>query len=69
VENETGAFQNHCKTTVMAVRFWTDQLKRAILTRYGKVGGNIDIVRQLLQHTKSVMRHANGLDRVEHKFI
>jgi hypothetical protein len=53
----------------MAVRFWTDQLKRAILTRYGKVGGNIDIVRQLLQHTKSVMRHANGLDRVEHKFI
>lgn len=55
--------------SIVAVRFWTDQLKRAIQTRYGAVGNSVDTVRQLLQHTKTVLRNKNGMDLVEHKFI
>jgi hypothetical protein len=53
----------------MAIRFWTDQLKRAILVRYGSVGNDIHVVRRLLQHTRTVLRNPNGMDRVEEKFI
>ena len=62
--------QTHNKSTTMAaVRFWTEQLKRAILIRYGPVGNNVNVVRQLLHHTKQVVRHKDGLDNVLYKFI
>jgi hypothetical protein len=56
-------------TTIAAVRFWTEQLKRAILIRYGPVGNNVNAVRQLLHHTKQVVRNKDGLDLVLYKFI
>ena len=54
-----------------AVRFWTDQLKRAIQTRYGAVGNRVDVVRRLLHHTRTVRRNKDGMDLVkeQHKFI
>lgn len=60
---------NNKEQSMGAVRFWTEQLKRAILIRYGPVGDNIETVRRLLQHTKAVLRHPNGMDRVADKFI
>ena len=56
-------------TTIAAVRFWTEQLKRAILIRYGPVGNNVNVVRQLLHHTKQVVRNKDGLDLVLYRFI
>lgn len=55
--------------TIAAVRFWTEQLKRAILIRYGPLGNNVNVVRQLLHHTKQVVRNKDGLDLVLYKFI
>jgi hypothetical protein len=63
--------QQDATNTIIAVRFWTDQLKYAILIRYGKLGntGSINIVRELLRHTKHVLRQKEGLDHVANKFI
>ena len=55
--------------TIVAVRFWTEQLKRAILIRYGSVGNNVETVRKLLQHTRTILRNKDGMDKVEYKFI
>lgn len=56
-------------TTIRAVRFWTEQLKRAMLIRYGPVGNNVNVVRQLLHHTKQVVRQKDGMDHATYKFI
>jgi hypothetical protein len=60
---------NQSSTTMGAVRFWTEQLKRAILVRYGPVGNNVNVVRQLLHHTKQVLRNKDGMDHVQYNFI
>lgn len=52
-----------------ALRFWTEQLKRVIMIRYGSVGHDIDTVRRLMQHTRTVLRNSNGMELVHHKFI
>jgi hypothetical protein len=59
----------HKSSTIAAVRFWTEQLKRAILIRYGPVGNNVHVVRQVLHHTKQVVRNKDGMDHVLYKFI
>jgi hypothetical protein len=59
----------HYEKTIAVVRFWTDQLKRAIMTRYGPVGNDVNTVRKLLHHSKQVVRHKKGIDLVTHKFI
>jgi hypothetical protein len=68
-KNQNHASQSSTAKTIIAVRFWTDQLKNAILVRYGKLGNNAHIVRQLLLHTKQVLRQKDGLDRAINKFI
>ena len=60
---------NKSTGTIVAVRFWTEQLKRAILTRYGPVGNNVGVVRQLLHHTKQVVRNKDGIEHAMYKFI
>ena len=44
------------------VRFWTEQLKRAHMLRYGNLGQEIDFVRRVLQQ-------ANGWNAVEYSFL
>ena len=60
---------NKSTGTIVAVRFWTEQLKRAILIRYGPVGSNVGVVRQLLHHTKQVVRNKDGIEHAMYKFI
>jgi hypothetical protein len=42
------------------VHFWTDQLKRVHMIRYGKLGENIEHVRNVMKHTKLVLRNRDG---------
>ena len=42
------------------VHFWTDQLKRVHMIRYGKLGEDIENVRNVMKHTKLVLRNRNG---------
>ena len=51
------------------VRFWTEQLKRAHMLRYGNLGQEIDFVRRVLQHSRTVLRQANGWNAVEYSFL
>jgi hypothetical protein len=44
--------------------FWADQLRRAVMVRYGSVGHDINHVRRLLQHTRTVLRQRHGMQQV-----
>jgi hypothetical protein len=55
--------------TIGQVRFWTDQLKRAVMVRYGPLGHSPERVRRMMQHTRTVLRQKDGMDAVQHKFI
>ena len=51
------------------VRFWTDQLKRAHMIRYGKMGHQVEAMRACMVHTKLVLRNLNGLTKSDCAFI
>jgi len=55
--------------TIIKVRFWTEQLKRAHMIRYGELGKSLDYVRDVMKHTKIVLRQPNGFRMVKSKFI
>lgn len=57
------------ESTRQQLVFWTDQLKRAIQCRYGALGNDVNKVRRMLQHCRTVCRNPNGMDLVERKFI
>lgn len=56
------------KTTNL-IRFWTEQLKRAHMVRYGELGHNLELVRKAMKHTQLVLRSDGGFFRVGCKFI
>jgi hypothetical protein len=51
------------------VHFWTDQLKRVHMIRYGKLGEDIENVRNVMKHTKLVLRNRDGWYMTRHCFI
>jgi hypothetical protein len=55
--------------TLPKLKFWTEQLKRAVMIRYGSLGDNVDSVRNAMQHSRVVLRNRNGMDLASHKFI
>jgi hypothetical protein len=55
--------------TLPKVRFWTEQLKRAHLTRYGSLGNNVEHVRAIMKHTQMVLRNKDGLQKAPFDFI
>ena len=57
------------KEGMAQVRFWTEQLKKTVMTRYGNLGENVENVRALMKHSKLVLRMRNGWYSVDDKFI
>jgi hypothetical protein len=55
--------------TLSQLRFWTEQLKQACMTRYGSLGQNIDHVRKIMQHSRLVLRTPDGLTCATYPFI
>ena len=55
--------------TLPKVKFWTEQLKRAHLIRYGPLGNDVNVVRMMMKHTQLVLRNKNGRDQVAYDFI
>ncbi|GKY92750.1 hypothetical protein MPSEU_000245000 [Mayamaea pseudoterrestris] len=47
--------------TLPKLRFWTEQLKKAHMIRYGKLGCDVESVRKCMMHTKAVLRQKDGL--------
>mmetsp|Transcript_299 Transcript_299/g.574 ORF Transcript_299/g.574 Transcript_299/m.574 type:complete len:522 (+) Transcript_299:121-1686(+) len=57
------------KEGMAQVRFWTEQLKKTVMTRYGNLGENVEFVRALMKHSKLVLRMRNGWYSADDKFI
>jgi len=53
----------------MKLKFWTEQLKKAVMTRYGSLGSDVNNVRTAMQHSKGVLRTLNGFRDAKFKFI
>lgn len=51
------------------IPFWTDQLKRAHMVRYGALGNQLEALRACMVHTKVVLRNLDGLAKSEYAFL
>jgi hypothetical protein len=60
---------NDQSKTLPKLRFWTEQLKQACMTRYGSMGHDVDGVRRMMQHTRLVLRTPDGMQRSTYAFI
>jgi len=65
----THALQHKSEGAMTQVRFWTEQLKKTVMTRYGNLGENLENVRALMKHSKLVLRRKDGWYSVNDKFI
>jgi len=54
---------------VQKLRFWTEQVKRACMIRYGSLGNDIESVRKVMQHTRQVVRNQDGFHQAKYPFI
>ena len=63
------ALQQQSEGAMTQVRFWTEQLKKAVMTRYGNLGEDLENVRALMKHSKLVLRKKEGWSSVTDKFI
>ncbi|KAL7521504.1 hypothetical protein ACHAWX_006184 [Stephanocyclus meneghinianus] len=55
--------------TMSQVRFWTDQLKRVHMIRYGSLGEKLENIRFVMKHSKAVLRNRDGWYAVSAHFI
>ncbi|KAL7529502.1 hypothetical protein ACHAXR_003000 [Thalassiosira sp. AJA248-18] len=51
------------------VRFWTEQLKKAHMVRYGELGEDLNVVREAMKHSKLVLRKREGWYLSKDRFI
>ena len=51
------------------VRFWTEQLKMCHMVRYGELGGDLENVRQVMKHSKLVLRNPEGWYLAKDQYI
>ena len=67
----TRALSNSDNTvnTMSQVRFWTEQLKKAHMIRYGSLGEKLENVRFVMKHSKAVLRNRDGWYTVHAHFI
>ncbi len=55
--------------SMKSVKFWTEALKKAHLTRYGPIGSDIKCIRKCLIHTRTVLRERDGFLKAEFNFL
>jgi hypothetical protein len=56
-------------SVVNKVRFWTEQLKKAHIVRYGFMGEDVECIRKVLMHTKKILRQKDGFLNVSYNFL
>lgn len=55
--------------TMMKVKFWTEAMKRAHMSRYGALGSDVESVRNCLVHTRMILRQRDGYLQVKYNFL
>jgi len=51
------------------VRFWTEQLRKAHIVRYGFMGDDVENTRKLLVHTRQILRQRDGFLKLSFNFL
>ena len=67
--NAVSYFPDTMSKTMSQVRFWTEQLKKVHMTRYGSLGENLESVRNVMKHSRAVLRSKDGWNQSSHGFI
>ena len=57
------------KQSMQPIKFWTDQLKRTHMIRYGDLGKNLENVRKVMSHTKGILRQKDGYRKAIYCFL
>lgn len=60
---------NDTTKTLSQVRFWTEQIKKTVMIRYGQLGESLDNVREIMKHSRLVLRTKDGWYSSNDKFI
>ena len=55
--------------TIAKVRFWTEQVKKAHLVRYGSMGNDLSCIRNALVHTRTILRQKDGFLKATYSFL
>lgn len=55
--------------TISKVRFWIEQVKKAHLVRYGRLGSDIECIRNTLVHTRTILRQKDGFIKATYRFL
>jgi hypothetical protein len=55
--------------TIAKVRFWTEQVKKAHLVRYGAMGNDLSCIRNALVHTRTILRQKDGFLKATYSFL
>mmetsp|Transcript_6010 Transcript_6010/g.11661 ORF Transcript_6010/g.11661 Transcript_6010/m.11661 type:complete len:531 (-) Transcript_6010:218-1810(-) len=55
--------------TMTQLRFWTEQLKKTHMVRYGELGGDLENVRMAMKQSKLVLRNQDGWFLTKYRFI
>eukprot|EP00571_Detonula_confervacea_P004486 CAMPEP_0172326350 /NCGR_PEP_ID=MMETSP1058-20130122/56254_1 /TAXON_ID=83371 /ORGANISM="Detonula confervacea, Strain CCMP 353" /LENGTH=546 /DNA_ID=CAMNT_0013043107 /DNA_START=225 /DNA_END=1862 /DNA_ORIENTATION=- len=55
-----GSSPDDTARTMAQVRFWTEQIKKAHMVRYGDLGEDVENVREAMKHSKLVLRNIEG---------
>lgn len=51
------------------IKFWTEAMKRAHMTRYGPLGSNLSMIRTCMVHTRTILRQRDGYLQVKSNFL
>ena len=51
------------------LQYWTEQLKQTHMVRYGSLGQNIDHIRTVMKHTRTILRQQNGIQLISYPFL
>ena len=65
----TNALKHNPEGAMSQVRYWTEQLKKTVMIRYGSLRENVENVRELMKHSRLVLRKKDGWYSVNDKFI
>jgi len=64
-----GSSDDAINRAMSQVRFWTEQLKKAHMVRYGALGEDLETIREAMTHSKLVLRNLEGWRMANNRFI
>ena len=51
------------------LQYWTEQLKQIHMIRYGTLGQNLEHIRTVMKHTRTILRQKDGIQLIAYPFL